>query len=313
MPMPPKPQDPDLLVINTIRTLAMDAVQAANSGHPGTPMALAPVVYCLWQDFLRFDPEDPIWPNRDRFVLSNGHASMLLYSMLHLTGVKAVNSEYERQGELSVKLEDIKRFRQLDSKCPGHPEYRLTSGVETTTGPLGQGVATSVGMAMAGKWLAANYNRPGFELFDYHVYALAGDGDMMEGVSQEAASIAAHLKLDNLCWIYDSNRITIEGSTDLAFSEDVGKRFEGYGWNVLRVADANDLESVDRAINTAKQTKGRPTCILVHSHIGSGAPNKQDTKTAHGEPLGEEEVKLAKRFYGWSEDAKFLVPQEVPQ
>src|SRR6266850_1557052 len=238
--MPPKPQDSDLLVINTIRTLAMDAVQAANSGHPGTPMALAPVVYSLWQDFLRFDPEDPIWPNRDRFVLSNGHASMLLYSMLHLTGVKAVNSQYERLGELSVKLDDIKHFRQLDSKSPGHPEYRLTSGVETTTGPLGQGVATSVGMAIAGRWQAAYFNRPGFELFDYDVYALCGDGDMMEGISGEAASLAGHLKLANLCWIYDNNKISIEGHTSLTFTEDVATRFLGYGWNVLRVSDAND-------------------------------------------------------------------------
>ena len=254
--MPQKPQDPDLLVINTIRTLAMDAVQAANSGHPGTPMALAPVVYCLWQDFLRFDPDDPIWPNRDRFVLSNGHASMLLYSLLHLTGVKAVNSQYERQGELSVKLDDIKRFRQLDSKCPGHPEYRLTSGVETTTGPLGQGVATSVGMAIAGRWLAAHFNRPGFDLFDYDVYALCGDGDMMEGISGEAASLAGHLKLSNLCWIYDNNQITIEGSTDLAFSDDVATRFIGYGWNVTRVGDANDLDMLRRALQVFKNTHG---------------------------------------------------------
>ena len=246
--MPAKSPDPDLLVINTIRTLSMDAVQAANSGHPGTPMALAPVVYCLWQDFLRFDPEDPIWPNRDRFVLSNGHASMLLYSMLHLTGVKAVNSQYERQGELAVKLDDIKRFRQLDSKCPGHPEYRLTSGVETTTGPLGQGVATSVGMAIAGRWQAAHFNRPGFELFDYDVYAVCGDGDMMEGISGEAASLAGHLKLSNLCWIYDNNKITIEGHTDWAFSDDTATRFIGYGWNVTRVGDANDLDMLRRAL-----------------------------------------------------------------
>ncbi len=306
-----KPADPDLLVINTIRTLAMDAVQAANSGHPGTPMALAPVVYCLWQDFLRFDPEDPIWPNRDRFVLSNGHASMLLYSMLHLTGVKAVNSQYERQGELSVKLEDIKSFRQLGSKCPGHPEYRLTSGVETTTGPLGQGVATSVGMAIAGRWQAAHFNRPGFELFDYDVYALCGDGDMMEGISGEAASLAGHLQLSNLCWIYDNNKISIEGHTDWAFSDDTATRFIGYGWNVTRVGDANDLDMLRRAFEVFKNTKDRPTLIIVDSHIAYGAPHKQDTGAAHGEPLGEEEIRLTKRFYGWPEDAKFLVPDGV--
>ena len=309
--MTPTLQDPDLLGINTIRTLAMDAVQAANSGHPGTPMALAPVVYCLWQDFLRFDPEDPIWPNRDRFVLSNGHASMLLYSMLHLTGVKAVNSQYERLGELSVKLEDIKRFRQLDSKCPGHPEYRLTSGVETTTGPLGQGVATSVGMALAGGWQAAYFNRPGFELFDYDVYALCGDGDMMEGISGEAASLAGHLRLSNLCWIYDNNKISIEGHTDWAFSDDTATRFIGYGWNVTRVGDANDLDMLRRALQVFKSTNDRPTLIIVDSHIAYGAPHKQDTGAAHGEPLGEEEIRLTKRFYGWPEDAKFLVPDGV--
>ena len=309
--MPPDLRDPDLLAINTIRTLAMDAVQAANSGHPGTPMALAPVVYCLWQDFLRFDPEDPIWPNRDRFVLSNGHASMLLYSMLHLTGVKAVNPQYERLGELSVKLDDIKRFRQLDSKCPGHPEYRLTSGVETTTGPLGQGVATSVGMAIAGRWQAAYFNRPDFQLFDYDVYALCGDGDMMEGISGEAASLAGHLELSNLCWIYDNNRISIEGPTSLAFSDDTATRFLGYGWNVTRVGDANDLEMLRRALQVFKHTTDRPTLIIVDSHIGYGAPHKQDTGAAHGEPLGEEEIRLAKRFYGWPEDAKFLVPDGV--
>jgi transketolase len=309
--MTPTLQDPDLLGINTIRTLAMDAVQAANSGHPGTPMALAPVVYCLWQEFLRFDPEDPIWPNRDRFVLSNGHASMLLYSMLHLTGVKAVNSQYERLGELSVKLEDIKRFRQLDSKCPGHPEYRLTSGVETTTGPLGQGVATSVGMAIAGRWQAAYFNRPGFELFDYDVYALCGDGDMMEGISGEAASLAGHLRLSNLCWIYDNNKISIEGHTDWAFSDDTATRFIGYGWNVTRVGDANDLDMLRRALQVFKSTNDRPTLIIVDSHIAYGAPHKQDTGAAHGEPLGEEEIRLTKRFYGWPEDAKFLVPDGV--
>jgi transketolase len=311
--MSPKSQDPDLLVINTIRTLAMDAVQAANSGHPGTPMALAPVVYCLWQDFLRFDPEDPIWPNRDRFVLSNGHASMLLYSMLHLTGVKAVNSQYERQGELSVKLDDIKHFRQLDSKCPGHPEYRWTSGVETTTGPLGQGVATSVGMAIAGRWQAAYFNRPDFDLFDYNVYALCGDGDMMEGISGEAASLAGHLKLSNLCWIYDNNKISIEGHTDWSFSDDTATRFIGYGWNMTRVGDANDLEMLRRAFRVFGNTRDRPTLIIVDSHIAYGAPNKQDTGAAHGEPLGEEEIRLTKRFYGWPEDAKFLVPDGVKE
>ena len=307
MPTP----DLDQLCINTIRTLAMDAVQQANSGHPGTPMALAPVGYVLWQRHLRFDPDDPIWPDRDRFVLSVGHASMLLYALLHLAGVKAVNPKYETLGRLSVSLDDIKRFRQLDSRCPGHPEYRWTSGVETTTGPLGQGVATSVGMAIAGKWMAAHFNRPGFEMFTGRVFALCGDGDMMEGVSQEAASLAGHLKLDNLCWIYDSNRITIEGETSLAFSEDVGARFVADGWNVTRVADANDLAALDRAVDLGRRTRGRPTLIVVDSHIGYGAPHKQDTRAAHGEPLGEDEVRLAKRFYGWPEDARFLVPEGV--
>jgi transketolase len=304
-------QSIDELSINTIRTLSMDAVQQANSGHPGTPMALAPVVYYLWQRVLRFDPNDPIWPNRDRFVLSVGHASMLLYSLLHLTGVKAVNPKYETLGELSVKLDDIKRFRQLDSKCPGHPEYRLTSGVETTTGPLGQGVATSVGMAIAERWMASYFNRPGFEMFNYDVYALCGDGDMMEGVSNEAASLAGHLKLANLCWIYDNNHITIEGHTELAFSDDVATRFIGYGWNVTRVGDANDLEMLGRALATFKNTTDRPTLIIVDSHIAYGAPHKQDTSAAHGEPLGEEEIRLAKHNYGWPEEAKFLVPEEV--
>ncbi|MGB2680889.1 MAG: transketolase, partial [Candidatus Competibacter sp.] len=305
------PANLDQLAINTIRTLSMDAVQAANSGHPGTPMAMAPVTYCLWQRFLRFDPEDPIWPNRDRFVLSIGHASMLLYALLHLTGTKTVNSAYERMGEPTVSLDDIKHFRQLDSKCAGHPEYRWTSGIETTTGPLGQGVATSVGMAMAGRWLAARYNRPGFELFDYDVYALAGDGCMMEGITGEAASLAGHLKLSNLCWLYDNNKITIEGHTDWAFSEDVATRFLGYNWNVLRVGDANDLEMLERAFRTFKNTRDRPTLIIVDSHIAYGAPNKQDTHEAHGSPLGEEEIRLTKRHYGWPEDAKFLVPDAV--
>jgi transketolase len=301
----------DQLCVNTIRTLAMDAVQAANSGHPGTPMALAPVVYCLWQRILRFDPSHPIWPNRDRFVLSVGHASMLLYAMLHLTGVRAVNPKYETLGRLSVTLEDIKHFRQLDSKCPGHPEYRWTSGVETTTGPLGQGLATSVGMAIAERWLGSYFNRPGFDLFDYDIYVLCGDGCMMEGVSGEAASLAGHLKLDKLCWIYDNNQITIEGNIALAYSDDVATRFIGYGWNVTRVGDANDLEMLERALRTFKSTTDRPTLIIVDSHIGYGAPNKQDTSAAHGEPLGEEEIRLTKRNYGWPVDAKFLVPDGV--
>ena len=305
------PANIDQLCINTIRTLAMDAVQKANSGHPGTPMAMAPVAYCLWQQFLRFDPEDPIWPNRDRFVLSIGHASMLLYSLLHLTKVKAVNPEYETLGKLSVTLDDIRNFRQLESKCPGHPEYRWTSGIETTTGPLGQGVATSVGMAMARKWMAQYFNRPGFDMFDFDVYAMAGDGCMMEGVSGEAASLAAHLKLSNLCWVYDNNHITIEGNTALAFTEDVATRFIGYGWNVTRVGDANDQEMLARAFRVFKNTTDRPTLIVVDSHIAYGAPNKQDTSAAHGEPLGEEEIRLTKRAYGWPEDAKFLVPDGV--
>src|SRR5204863_3151933 len=288
-----------------------DAVQAAKSGHPGTPMAMAPVVYCLWQEFLRFDPDDPIWPNRDRFVLSMGHASLLLYSMLALAGVKAVNAKYERLGQLALTLDDIKRFRQLDSKAPGHPEYRWTSGVEATTGPLGQGVATSVGMAIAGRWMARQFNRSGFDLFGYDVYALCGDGCMMEGISGEAASLAGHLRLANLCWIYDNNHITIEGNTALAFSEDVATRFIGYGWNVTRVGDANDLEMLARAFRTFQSTNDRPTLIIVDSHIGYGAPHKQDTSGAHGEPLGEEEVRLAKRNYGWPENEKFYVPDGV--
>ena len=302
----------DELCINTIRTLSIDGVQQANSGHPGTPMAMAPVAYCLWQRFLRFDPDDPIWPNRDRFVLSAGHASMLLYSMLHLTGVKAVSKDYETLGSLSVPLEALKQFRQLDSRCPGHPEYRWTSGVETTTGPLGQGVATSVGMAMAGRWMASRFNQPGFEdLIDFDVYALCGDGCMMEGVTNEAASLAGHLKLSKLCWIYDNNKITIEGHTALAFSDDVATRFLGYGWNVVRVGDANDLEMLDRAFRTFHDTTDRPTLMIVDSHIGFGSPNKQDTSGAHGEPLGVEEVKLTKKRYGWPEDAQFHVPNGV--
>ena len=301
----------DRLAITTIRTLAMDAVQAAQSGHPGTAMAMAPVVYCLWQRVLRFDPDDPIWPNRDRFILSVGHASMLLYSMLHLCGVRAVNAKYERLGEPSVTLEDIKQFRQLDSRCPGHPEYRWTSGVETTTGPLGQGVAVSVGMALASRWMGTHFNRPGFDMIDYNVYALGGDGCLMEGVAAEAASLAGHLRLSNLCWLYDNNRITIEGSTDLAYSDDVATRFMGYGWNVTRVGDANDLAMLSRAFDTFERTTDRPTLIIIDSHIAYGAPHKQDTSAAHGEPLGEEEVRLTKQAYNWPEDARFLVPDEV--
>ena len=291
----------------------MDAVQQANSGHPGTPMAMAPVVYVLWQEFLRFDPEDPIWPNRDRFILSAGHASTLLYSLLHLAGVKAVNRKYETLGELAVPLEDLKNFRQLESRCPGHPEYRWTSGVETTTGPLGQGVATSVGVALAGKWLAEKYNRPNLEMFDYDVYALAGDGCMMEGISSEAASLAGHLGLSNLCWIYDNNHITIEGNTSLAFTEDVAGRFLAYGWHVQRVSNANDLDLLREAFARFKKTTDRPSLIIVDSHIAYGAPTKQDTSAAHGEPLGEQEIRATKRRYEWPEDAKFLVPPEVRQ
>jgi transketolase len=302
----------DQLSINCIRTLSIDAVQQAKSGHPGTPMALAPLVYTLWNRVMRFDPQDPIWPNRDRFVLSNGHASMLLWSVLHLTGTRAVNADYERLGQPAVSLDDIRHFRQLSSKAPGHPEYHWVSGVEATTGPLGQGVANSVGMAIAEAWLAARYNRPGFEIFDYNVYAVCGDGDMMEGVSSEAASLAGHLALDNLCWIYDNNRISIDGSTRITFTEDIAARFLGYGWNVLRVGDANDIERIENALDIFHKTKGRPTFIILDSHIGYGAPHKQDTAAAHGEPLGEEEVCLAKRDYGWPEDAKFLVPDAVP-
>jgi transketolase len=305
--------DIDQLCINTIRTLSIDAIQKANSGHPGTPMALAPVAYVLWQRFLRFDPQDPIWPNRDRFVLSNGHASMLLYSMLHLAGVKAVDPDYEVVGDPSVSLDDIKRFRQLDSRCPGHPEYRWTSGVETTTGPLGQGIATSVGMALASKWQGARFNQRGFELFDFDTYAFCGDGCLMEGVSSEAASLAGHQRLDNLCWIYDNNHITIDGRTELAYEDDVAARFMGYGWNVTRVGDANDLELLTRAFEEFRAEGDRPTLIIVDSHIGYGSPNKQDTAEAHGEPLGDEEVRETKRVYGWPEDAEFLVPDGVPE
>jgi transketolase len=304
-------QDLDQLAINTIRTLSIDAVQQAKSGHPGTPMALAPLVYTLWNRVLRFDPQNPIWPNRDRFVLSNGHASMLLWSVLYLTGTRAVNAQYERLGEPSVTLNDIRRFRQLDSKAPGHPEYHWVSGVETTTGPLGQGIANSVGMAIARKWLAARYNKPGYEVFDYNIYAICGDGDLMEGVGSEAASLAGHLALDDLCWVYDNNHITIEGKTRITFTEDVAARFRAYGWNVLHVGDANNLHQIEAALATFRETKGRPTLIVLDSHIGYGSPHKVDTAAAHGEPLGEEEVRLVKRAYGWPDDAKFLVPEGV--
>jgi transketolase len=299
------------LAINTIRTLSIDAVQQARSGHPGTPMALAPLIYTIWNRVMRFDPEDPIWPNRDRFVLSNGHASMLLWSVLHLTRTKAVNADYEMLGHPSVSLDDIRHFRQLDSKAPGHPEYHWVSGVETTTGPLGQGVATSVGMGIGEKWLANRYNRPGFEIFNYNVYAVCGDGCLMEGVASEAASLAGHLGLDNLCWIYDNNHITIEGNTRITFTEDVEARFLAYGWNVLRVGDANDIERIEHALDIFRKTKERPTFIVLDSHIGYGSPHKQDTSAAHGEPLGDDEVRLCKRFYGWPEDAQFLVPDGV--
>jgi len=302
----------EMLCINTIRTLSMDAVQAANSGHPGTPMSMAPLVYCLWQEFLRYDPADPIWPNRDRFVLSAGHASMLLYSILHLTGVREAGKNLEILNTPAIPLEDIKNFRQLGSRCAGHPESHLATGIETTTGPLGQGAANSVGMAIAGHWLASHYNQPGFEdLYNFNVYALAGDGCMMEGITSEAASLAGHLKLSNLCWIYDSNRITIEGPTTLAYSEDVGSRFAAYGWSVAHVTDANDLEMIRAAFRVFLQTSDRPTIIIVNSHIGWGSPHKQDSAAAHGEALGEDEVKLTKRAYGWPEDAKFLIPDGV--
>jgi transketolase len=306
--MAPTDREIDQLCIDTIRTLSIDAIQKANSGHPGTPMALAPVAYTLWQRFLRFDPNDPIWPGRDRFVLSAGHASMLLYSLLHLAGVKAVDPDYEVVGDPAVSLADIESFRQLGSRAPGHPEYRWTSGVETTTGPLGQGIATSVGMAIASKWQGARY---GAELFDFDVYAIAGDGCLMEGVSNEAASIAGHLKLDNLCWVYDNNHITIDGHTQIAYEDDVAARFMGYGWNVARVGDANDTDLIATAFEEFREEEGRPTLIVVDSHIGYGSPHKVDTPAAHGEPLGEEEVRETKRAYGWPEDAQFLVPGGV--
>jgi transketolase len=306
-------QSIDQLCINTMRTLSIDAVQQANSGHPGAPMGLAPVVYELWQKYLRYDPANPVWPNRDRFVLSAGHASMLLYSTLHLTGVKAATVEGEVLNEPAISMEEIKRFRQLDSKTPGHPESHLATGVETTTGPLGQGAGNSVGMAIAGKWLAANFNKPGYELFDFRTYAICGDGDLMEGVAAEAASLAGHLRLSNLCWIYDNNRVTLDGPASWSFSEDVMTRFVGYGWNVTRVADANDLAMLGRAYETFLKTTDKPTLIVVDSHIGYGSPHKQDSYEAHGEPLGEAEVKLVKKFYDWPEDSKFFVPDGVYQ
>src|SRR6202163_1273829 len=289
----------------------MDAVQAANSGHPGTPMALAPVAYTLWQKYLRYDPNDPIWANRDRFVLSNGHASMLLYSLLHLAQVRAVDPNDKVLDSMALTIDELKKFRKINRKTPGHPEYRMTSGVETTTGPLGQGVANSVGMAMARWWLASYFNKPRFELFNYDVYAICGDGDMMEGISSEAASLAAHLKLSNLCWLYDNNHITIEGHTDLAFGEDVAARFKAYGWKVTHVYDANDLNALNQAYNFFLDSENAPTLIIVDSHIAFGSPHKQDTKEAHGEALGEEEVRLTKKAYGWPENDKFLVPDGV--
>ncbi len=312
----PKPkglssQELDELSINTIRTLSIDAVQQANSGHPGTPMALAPLIYVIWNEVMRFDPQDPIWPNRDRFVLSNGHASMLLWSVLYLTETRAVNADYEQVGHPAVTLDDIKHFRQIGSKAPGHPEYHLTSGVEATTGPLGQGIANSVGMAIARKWLASRYNKPGFDLFDYNIYAVCGDGCMMEGIGSEAASLAGHLGLGDLCWIYDNNHITIDGNTRITFTEDVAARFRAYDWNVLRVHDANDLGSIAEALAVFRKTKDRPTLIILDSHIGYGSPHKVDTSAAHGEPLGEDEVRLVKRAYHWPEDSKFLVPDGV--
>lgn len=301
----------DTQCINTIRTLAMDAVQKANSGHPGTPMGLAPVGYTLWSRFLRYHPEHPDWPNRDRFVLSVGHASMLLYSLLHLAGVVEIDAHGKRSGQPAISLDDIKQFRQMSSKTPGHPEYRMTTGVETTTGPLGQGCANSVGMAMAERWLAKRFNRDGQVLFDYNVYTLCGDGDMMEGISSEAASIAGHLKLENLCWIYDNNTISIEGHTELAFSEDVIKRFQAYGWHTLHVTDANNLLALSDALSTFQKNTGAPTLIVVDSVIGYGSPHKHNTASAHGEPLGDEEIRLTKAAYGWPEDSSFLVPDEA--
>ena len=304
----PQASDVDQLAIDTIRTLSMDAVEAAKSGHPGTPMALAPVAYTVWKEFLRYDPADPTWPNRDRFVLSCGHASMLLYSLIHLAGIRRAGSD-----AAAVSLDDIRSFRQLDSVCAGHPEHHMTSGIETTTGPLGQGCGNSVGMAIASKWLAARYNRPGQELFDFDTYVLCSDGDLMEGVAAEAASLAGHLKLSNLCWIYDDNRITIEGDTDLAFSEDVAMRFRGLGWHVEHVDDANDTAALARALTAFKAEADKPTLVIVKSVIGYGAPTKAGSHSSHGAPLGADEIRGAKETYGWSPDASFVVPAEVPQ
>ena len=301
----------DRLAIDTIRTLAMDAVQKANSGHPGTPMSLAPIGATLWTKFLRYDPAYPDWPNRDRFVLSVGHASMLLYGLIHMAGIEEIDADGEKSGKEAVSLDDIKQFRQLSSKTPGHPEYRHTTGVETTTGPLGQGCGNSVGMAIAERWLAARYNRDGFTLFDHDVYVFCSDGDMMEGVASEAASVAGHLKTANLCWIYDSNSITIEGGTDLAFDEDVGKRFEGYGWQVIHLDDAEDTDGFATAIERFKATDDRPTMIVVRSVIGIGFPTRAGTHKAHSDAPGEEEIRGAKKSYGWPEDAQFLVPPEA--
>ena len=311
MSQPKSQQDMDQLSINTIRTLAIDAVQQANSGHPGAPMGLAPVVYALWQNHLKYDPADPTWPNRDRFVLSAGHASMLLYATLHLARVKEATKDGQVADALAVSMDEIKRFRQIGSKTPGHPESHLTTGVETTTGPLGQGAGNSVGMAIASKWLGENYNKPGFDIFNFNVYTVCGDGDLMEGVACEAASLAGHLKLSNLCWIYDNNRVTLDGPAAWSFSEDVMTRFVGYGWNVTRVSDANDFEMLNRAYEVFRHTTDRPTLVVVDSHIGYGSPHKQDSYEAHGEPLGEAEVKLVKKNYGWPEDSKFLVPDGV--
>jgi transketolase len=301
----------DQLAINTIRLLAADAVQKANSGHPGTPMGAAPTAYQLWQRYLNYDPAAPEWMNRDRFVLSVGHASLLLYTLLHLAGVKGTADIEGGTVRPAVTLDDLKHFRQAGSRCPGHPEYRMTAGVEATTGPLGQGVATSVGMAIASKFLGATYNRPDFPIFDYNTYALCSDGDMMEGVASEAASLAAHLRLSNLCWIYDSNTVTIEGHTDIAYSEDVAARFLAYGWNVTTVADANDLTLLDRAYQTFLKNHDRPTLIVVHSIIGYGAPKLQGTPKAHSDAMGEEEVRGAKKFFGFPEDESFVVPEGV--
>jgi transketolase len=309
----PVKEDIHELVINTIRTLAMDAVQAANSGHPGTPMALAPVSYQLWTQHLRYDPTAPNWPNRDRYILSCGHASMLLYSLIHLAGIREVTPDGKVTARLSLPLEELKNFRQWGSRTPGHPEHGHTTGVETTTGPLGQGCGNSVGMAIASRWLAARYNKPGFKLFDFNVWVQCSDGDLMEGVSCEAASLAGHQKLSNLCWIYDNNHITIEGKTDLAFSEDVATRFRGLGWHVLAVQDANDLDAIEKAYQGFLSHEGSPTLIIVKSVIGYGAPNKAGTAKAHGEPLGADEIAKTKEFYGWPADGKFLVPPQVPK